>query len=122
MHMVVRHLPVTAPIGPSMIANILSGDQSLPLFFPDTNASILQGRSDVGIAKVHGYIHGEFVTGDVRLRRIAHYHPDTGQWTGVKQTPPPPPKLSTVSQVRSRIVSECPCAFNIFLTRMVTSM
>ena len=77
--------------------------------------NILQGRSDVGVAKVHGFINGQYVAGDVRLRRIAHYHPDTGQWTGVKSNPPPPPvKLSTVSKVCSKKnalpPARCACA------------
>jgi len=41
-----------------------------------------QGRSDNGIAKVHGIIDGQYVAGDVRIKRIAKYHPRTGVWTG----------------------------------------
>lgn len=31
---------------------------------------------------MHGIIDGQYVAGDVRIKRIAKYHPRTGIWTG----------------------------------------
>lgn len=79
-------------------------EENFPLL---DSAFPVQGRSDDGLAKVHGKINGQFVEGDLRLRRIAHYHPQTGEWTGAAQAASQTPlETSAVSQVVADAVAE----------------
>eukprot|EP00960_Hanusia_phi_P011365 331768-Hanusia_phi.AAC.13 len=69
------HGQVTLSAGSPLMKNIVIDK----VYFPP-------GSHDAGIASVHGVVNGEYVQGNLRIKRIAHYHPRDGSWSGVQQT------------------------------------
>ncbi|EKX43873.1 hypothetical protein GUITHDRAFT_140296 [Guillardia theta CCMP2712] len=88
-----RHVRVHLGPGNPLMKNIVIDK----VYFPP-------GSHDSGLASVHGVVNGEYVQGNLRIKRIAHYHPRDGSWSGVEQSRVASYNPSAVQQIVSNSI------------------